>query len=71
VQRVTKEVLLNSLLAINRLLSILACLPLAIMQAAAFINSNATLVSKYVSLFKNAGTETELFSEQFKDPSRY
>jgi hypothetical protein len=71
VQRVTEEVLLDGSLAIDRLLSILACLPLAIVQAAAFINSNATSVSEYVSLFEDAGTETELFSEQFEDPSRY
>jgi tetratricopeptide (TPR) repeat protein len=71
VQRVTEEVLLDGSLAIDRLLSILACLPLAIVQAAAFINSNATSVSEYVSLFEDAGTEAELFSEQFEDPSRY
>jgi hypothetical protein len=44
---------------------------LAIIQAAAFINSNRILVSKYMLLFKHAGAETELFSKQFKDPSRY
>ncbi|KAF2831501.1 kinesin light chain 1 [Ophiobolus disseminans] len=71
VQRVTEDALLDDSLAINRLLSILACLPLAIVQAAAFINSNATSVSEYVSLFEDAGIETELFSEQFEDPSRY
>ncbi|KAF2025248.1 HET-domain-containing protein [Setomelanomma holmii] len=71
VQCVTEEALLNDSLAIKQLLSILAYLPLAIVQAAAFINSNGTSVSKYVSLFEHAGAETELFSEQFEDPSRY
>jgi tetratricopeptide (TPR) repeat protein len=71
VQRVTEEALLDDPLAIEQLLSILACLPLAIVQAAAFINSNETSVSEYVSLFTHAGAETELFSEQFEDPSRY
>ncbi|KAF2036285.1 HET-domain-containing protein [Setomelanomma holmii] len=71
VQCVIEEALLNDSLAIEQLLSILAYLPLAIVQAAAFINSNGTSVSKYVSLFEHAGAETELFSEQFEDPSRY
>jgi tetratricopeptide (TPR) repeat protein len=70
-QRVTEKALLDDLLAIEQLLSILACLPLAIVQAAAFINSNETSVSEYVSLFTHAGAETELFSEQFEDSSRY
>jgi tetratricopeptide (TPR) repeat protein len=71
VQRVTEKALLDDSLAIEQLLSILACLPLAIVQAAAFINSNATSVSEYVLLFTHANAETELFSEQFEDPSRY
>jgi tetratricopeptide (TPR) repeat protein len=71
VQRVTQEALLDDSLAIEKLLSLLACLPLAIVQAAAFINSNETSASEYVSLFAHAGAETELFSEQFEDPSRY
>jgi tetratricopeptide (TPR) repeat protein len=71
VQRVTEKALLDDLLAIEQLLSILAYLPLAIVQAAAFMNSNETPVSDYVSLFEHAGAETELFSEQFEEPSRY
>jgi hypothetical protein len=71
VQRVTEKALLNDPLAIEQLLCILAYLPLTIVQAAAFINSNETSVSEYISLFTYTGAETELFSEQFEDPSRY
>lgn len=67
----TVEALLDDWLAVDKLLSILTCLPLAIVQAAGFINSNETCVSEYVSLFEDAGVETELFSEQFEDSSRY
>ncbi|KAF2818138.1 kinesin light chain 1 [Ophiobolus disseminans] len=70
-QHITEEALLNDLIAIDQLLSILAYLPLAIVQAAAFINNNETSISEYVSLFKHPGAEIELFSEQFEDPSRY
>jgi tetratricopeptide (TPR) repeat protein len=70
-QRITEEALLDNPVAVDQLLSILACLPLAIVQAAAFINNNETSVSDYVSLFEHAGAEIELFSEQFEDPGRY
>jgi tetratricopeptide (TPR) repeat protein len=70
-RRITEEAILNDSTAVDRLLSILMYLPLAIVQAAAFINNNATSVSEYVSLFENPGAEIELFSEQFEDPSRY
>jgi hypothetical protein len=63
--------LLNDEAAVDVLLETLAGLPLAIVQAAAFMNQNDTLVSKYVSLLRYAGTKAELFSEHFKDPSRY
>jgi tetratricopeptide (TPR) repeat protein len=70
-QHITEEALLNDSIAIDQLLSILAYLPLAIVQAAAFINNNKTSISEYVSLFKHPSAEIELFSEQFEDPSRY
>jgi tetratricopeptide (TPR) repeat protein len=70
-QHIAEEVLLDNSTAINRLLSILAYLPLAIVQAAAFINNNETSISDYVSLFEHPGAEIELFSEQFEDLSRY
>jgi tetratricopeptide (TPR) repeat protein len=70
-QHIAEEVLLDDVTAISQLLSILACLPLAIVQAAAFINNNEISISDYVSLFQDASAEIELFSEQFEDPSRY
>ncbi|KAF2826698.1 kinesin light chain 1 [Ophiobolus disseminans] len=70
-QHITEEALLDFPMAVDKLLSILTYLPLAIVQAAAFINNNNISIPDYVSLFENAGTEIELFSEQFEDPSRY
>jgi tetratricopeptide (TPR) repeat protein len=70
-QHITEEALLDDSTAIDQLLSILAYLPLAIVQAAAFINNNEILISDYVLLFQYAGADIELFSEQFEDSSRY
>jgi hypothetical protein len=70
-RRLTKQGLLNDETAGNELLEKLIYLPLAIVQAAAFINNNNISVSRYMSLFQHAGTETKLFSERFEDPSRY
>lgn len=52
VHRVIEQALLDDSLAIKQLLSILACLPLAIVQAAAFINNNETSISDYVYFAK-------------------
>jgi tetratricopeptide (TPR) repeat protein len=70
-RRITKQVLLDDEMAVDKLLEILTYLPLAIVQAAAFINSNDISVSGYVSLFQGTGGETELLNEHFEDPSRY
>jgi hypothetical protein len=70
-QRIAKQALLNNELAVNELLEILTYLPLAIVQAAAFINNNDISVSRYISLFRQTGSETKLFSEHFENPSRY
>jgi tetratricopeptide (TPR) repeat protein len=69
-RRLTKQALLDET-AVDELLGILTYLPLAIVQAAAFINNNDISVSGYISLFRHTGTESELFSERFEDPSRY
>ncbi|KAH8704321.1 kinesin light chain 1 [Phaeosphaeriaceae sp. PMI808] len=69
-RRITKQALLSDEVAVNELLEVLTCLPLAIVQAAAFINNNDISVSEYISLFQHTGTEAELFSEHFEDPSR-
>jgi tetratricopeptide (TPR) repeat protein len=70
-RRILNKELLNDESATNELLELLTCLPLAIVQAVAFINSNQVSISDYVSLFKQADTEVEVFSERFDDPSRY
>jgi tetratricopeptide (TPR) repeat protein len=70
-RRTTRQALLNDEAAVDIMLDILTGLPLAIVQAAAFINQNNTSVPEYVSLLQYAGTKTELFSERFEDPSRY
>jgi tetratricopeptide (TPR) repeat protein len=70
-RRLTKQGLLDDETAVNELLEKLTYLPLAIVQAAAFINNNDISVSGYMSLFRHTGTETELFSQRFEDPTRY
>ena len=57
--------------AVDKLLGLLTHLPLAIVQAAAFINSNDVSVAEYITFFQQAGTEIELLGEQFEDNSRY
>jgi tetratricopeptide (TPR) repeat protein len=52
------------------LVRLLAYLPLAIVQAAAFISSDEISVSEYIALFKQS-MGVELLSEHFEDPSRY
>jgi hypothetical protein len=71
VRRISKQALFDDGKAVEELLEILAYLPLAIVQAAAFINYNEISVSEYISLFREAGNEVELFGEHFEDPSRY
>jgi tetratricopeptide (TPR) repeat protein len=70
-RRISNSALLIDQTAIDELLQLLTFLPLAIVQAVAFINRNDVSVSEYVSLFKHAGADAELFSEHFTDPSRY
>jgi hypothetical protein len=55
-----------------KLLELLACLPLAIVQAAAFINENEISISLYIALYENGEDEAiELLSEDFEDRGRY
>ena len=70
-RRISKKILLDDEPAVNELLILFTNLPLAIVQAAAFMNNNDMSVRDYISLFCNAETETELFNEGFEDPSRY
>lgn len=70
-QRISNRALLEDEEAVQEFLSDLACLPLAIVQAAAFINENDISISEYVSMLREKGTDAELFGEQFEDSSRY
>jgi tetratricopeptide (TPR) repeat protein len=70
-KRLSEKALLNEEAAIDELLGLLAYLPLAIVQATAFINSNDASVAEYISLFRQPSREIQLFSEHFEDPSRY
>ena len=69
--RLTEQTLLDDQAAFDELLEALSYLPLAIVQAAAFMNNNDMSVSDYVALFRQTGAESELFNENFYDPSRY
>ncbi|KAF5847402.1 hypothetical protein GGP41_000158 [Bipolaris sorokiniana] len=71
VHRINNRALLSDETAVDALLEILTGLPLAIVQAATFINQNEISVSEYASLLQHAGTKAKLFSEHFEDPSRY
>jgi hypothetical protein len=76
-----RKVLENSLIqtyilkedkAIVKLLNLLTYLPLAIVQAVAYINENEISISLYIALYKNGEDEIiELLSEDFKDQARY
>jgi tetratricopeptide (TPR) repeat protein len=70
-RRISKQELLRDETAVEDLLEMLAYLPLAITQVAAFISNNDISVPEYVSLFQNTDAELELFSEHFEDPGRY
>lgn len=70
-RRVMKQELVSDNTAVGELLELLTYLPLAIVQAAAFINNNGISASGYLSLFQRASQEAELFSEQFEDAGRY
>ena len=64
--------LLNNKPATKALLNELTCLPLAIVQAAAYINENGIAIADYVSLLEEQEEEViDLLSEEFEDNGRY
>jgi tetratricopeptide (TPR) repeat protein len=64
--------LLNDRASTTKLLDLLLDLPLAIKQAAAFINNNSTPIAEYLSLCNRSEEETiEVLSEDFEDDGRY
>jgi hypothetical protein len=80
-KREAKEVLEKRLLqkeslkdneVVHQFLEILTLLPLAIVQAVAFINENSISLSKYILIFRSSERDaTDLLSEEFKDQGRY
>jgi hypothetical protein len=64
--------LLNESRAVAELLKLFNCLPLAIIQAAAYINRNRISISEYKSLYDGIEEEIiEVLSEEFEDRRRY
>ncbi|KAG2024722.1 hypothetical protein GB937_003420 [Aspergillus fischeri] len=67
-----KRDLLNDAEAAIALLKELACLPLAITQAAAYINEKDIRISAYITLLQESEPDViELLSEDFGDEGRY
>lgn len=67
---IKKEILHES--TINELLDELACLPLAIAQAAAYLNMNRTSIGTYLRLLRNTEQDVvRLMSKEFRDDTRY
>ncbi|KAI8930900.1 hypothetical protein NX059_011915 [Plenodomus lindquistii] len=57
---------------VDEFLTMLAFFALAIVQAAAFMNTNGITLSGYISFFKSSEQDaTDLLSEEFEDQGRY
>lgn len=70
--QVQKQNLLDDEASIKALLDLLLDLPLAVKQAAAYINENLTPIIKYLSLYNNSEEQIiEILSEGFDDRGRY
>ncbi|KAI1774882.1 TPR-like protein [Hypoxylon cercidicola] len=68
---IQKELLQNET-EVKKLLRELTCLPLAISQAAAYLNRNQMTVKKYLGLLRgNEQSMIELMSREFHDNTRY
>jgi tetratricopeptide (TPR) repeat protein len=68
----TKKALLSNSTTANQLLEELAYLPLAIAQAAAYLNKNNMSVAKYLRLLRTTERDmVSLLSREFRDNTRY
>ncbi|CAN9191629.1 unnamed protein product [Alternaria alternata] len=68
---VRKELLTNQAMT-DKLLDELACLPLAIAQAAAYLNINRMTITKYLWLLHRTEQDlVRLMSKEFRDDTRY
>ncbi|KFA81514.1 hypothetical protein S40288_09942 [Stachybotrys chartarum IBT 40288] len=71
-KRLLQKGLLEDDEIVHQFLETLTFLPLAIIQAVAFINENGISLSEYILIFRNSEEEaTELLTEDFNDPGRY
>ena len=70
--RLLRKDLLKDSTAAHELLGILTFLPLAIVQAVAFINTNNSTLSEYISAYRGSDKDAiDLLSKDFKDQGRY
>ena len=69
---ISRQQALADINATEQLLDLLGCLPLAIIQAAAYINENDITTSEYKDLYNDNETEImKILSEDFEDQGRY
>ena len=67
-----RKELLRDCAMTDKLLDELTCLPLAIAQAAAYLNMNRTTITRYLWLLHNTEQDlVSLVSEEFRDDTRY
>ncbi|KAI2470180.1 TPR-like protein [Annulohypoxylon bovei var. microspora] len=67
-----RQEILSDVDATQELLGLLGFLPLAIIQAAAYINENDTTIGEYTNLYNDSEIEVmEVLSEDFEDKGRY
>jgi tetratricopeptide (TPR) repeat protein len=67
-----RKELLRDCAMTDKLLDELTCLPLAIAQAAAYLNMNRTTITRYLWLLHNTEQDlVGLVSEEFRDDTRY
>lgn len=71
-KRLIRKNQLNDNKVVHEFLKLLAFLPLAIVQAVAFLNENDVQISEYISLYKDTEeNRLDLLSQDFEDQSRY
>ena len=70
-QSVINRIIFEENQVVMQLLSLLTFLPLAIVQAAAYINENDITVQDYLSLLHSQEDIVEILSEDFMDEGRY
>ncbi|KAF9775391.1 hypothetical protein IL306_006502 [Fusarium sp. DS 682] len=71
-QALIQEISSSDEQVMDHLLTLLTHLPLAIMQAAAYLNENQVSLTEYLQLFENKDRDKiELLSAEFQDDTRY